>query len=589
MNRAFYGIMNTKALMSADGTYTNAIYGFLAILFKELEDLEPEYIAVAFDLKAPTHRHNMYKEYKGTRHAMPEELAQQMPIIKEILRNMNITIIEKEGYEADDVLGTISKLAEKEGIKTTILSGDRDTFQLASKNITIRIPRTKMGKTETEDYDESKIEEEYGIKPVQLIQVKGLMGDTSDNIPGVPGVGEKTALKLIKEYQNIDKLYEELESGNTSIKGALKEKLTNNKESAILSRTLGTILLDAPLDVEVKDLAVKDWNKEAVTNKFKELRFNRFIERFDLNGLGTVKVSKKIDDLFKIEEEDIKKILKVAKECKKLIYYFEKEKIQTNDLIINESIKSISIYDRKANTVYYSKNIDVTTLKDLFEDSQVEKASYKVKTDYILLKQEGIGYNNIKYDAEIAGYNLNPTDKNTIDEMAKKYLGIDIEEYMENEFEDSNKSNSAQLNLFDNNQNNGEELKKEKYRNSLICYIIAKLQEVTIKKLEEAGAISLFNNIEMPLAQILADMQYNGMYVDEEELKNFGTELKSQLQTLTEEIYNLAGEEFNINSHQQLGKILFEKLQLPVYKKTKNGYTTDVDVLEKLKGQHPII
>lgn len=589
MNRAFYGIMNTKALMSADGTYTNAIYGFLAILFKELEDLEPEYIAVAFDLKAPTHRHNMYKEYKGTRHAMPEELAQQMPIIKEILRNMNITIIEKEGYEADDVLGTISKLAEKEGIKTTILSGDRDTFQLASKNITIRIPRTKMGKTETEDYDESKIEEEYGIKPVQLIQVKGLMGDTSDNIPGVPGVGEKTALKLIKEYQNIDKLYEELESGNTSIKGALKEKLTNNKESAILSRTLGTILLDAPLDVEVKDLAVKDWNKEAVTNKFKELRFNRFIERFDLNGLGTAKVSKKIDDLFKIEEEDIKKILKVAKECKELIYYFEKEKIQTNDLIINESIKSISIYDRKANTVYYSKNIDVTTLKDLFEDSQVEKASYKVKTDYILLKQEGIGYNNIKYDAEIAGYNLNPTDKNTIDEMAKKYLGIDIEEYMENEFEDSNKSNSAQLNLFDNNQNNGEELKKEKYRNSLICYIIAKLQEVTIKKLEEAGAISLFNNIEMPLAQILADMQYNGMYVDEEELKNFGTELKAQLQTLTEEIYNLAGEEFNINSHQQLGKILFEKLQLPVYKKTKNGYTTDVDVLEKLKGQHPII
>ena len=536
MNRAFYGIMNTKALMSADGTYTNAIYGFLAILFKELEDLEPEYIAVAFDLKAPTHRHNMYKEYKGTRHAMPEELAQQMPIIKEILRNMNITIIEKEGYEADDVLGTISKLAEKEGIKTTILSGDRDTFQLASKNITIRIPRTKMGKTETEDYDESKIEEEYGIKPVQLIQVKGLMGDTSDNIPGVPGVGEKTALKLIKEYQNIDKLYEELESGNTSIKGALKEKLTNNKESAILSRTLGTILLDAPLDVEVKDLAVKDWNKEAVTNKFKELRFNRFIERFDLNGLGTVKVSKKIDDLFKIEEEDIKKILKVAKECKELIYYFEKEKIQTNDLIINESIKSISIYDRKANTVYYSKNIDVTTLKDLFEDSQVEKASYKVKTDYILLKQEGIGYNNIKYDAEIAGYNLNPTDKNTIDEMAKKYLGIDIEEYMENEFEDSNKSNSAQLNLFDNNQNNGEELKKEKYRNSLICYIIAKLQEVTIKKLEEAGAISLFNNIEMPLAQILADMQYNGMYVDEEELKNFKPSL--EVEEAEQAIYN---------------------------------------------------
>lgn len=589
MNRAFYGIMNTKALMSADGTYTNAIYGFLSILFKELEDLEPEYIAVAFDLKAPTHRHNMYKEYKGTRHAMPEELAQQMPIIKEILRDMNITIIEKEGYEADDVLGTISKLAEKEGIKTTILSGDRDTFQLASKNITIRIPRTKMGKTETEDYDEAKIEEEYGIKPVQLIQVKGLMGDTSDNIPGVPGVGEKTALKLIKEYQNIDKLYEELENGNTTIKGALKEKLTNNKESAILSRTLGTILLDAPLDVEIRNLAVKDWDKEAVTNKFKELRFNRFIERFDLNGLGTAKVNKKIDDLFKIEEANTEKIVKMTKESNELIYYFEKEKMQTNDLILNEAIKSISVYNKKTNTVYYFKNPDITMLKDLFEDSQIEKASYKVKTDYILLKQAGIEYINIKYDAEIAGYNLNPTDKNTIDEMAKKYLDIDIEEYMENEFESSNKSDNAQINLFETSINNEEELEKEKYKNSLMCYVIAKLQEVTTKKLEEAGAISLFNDIEMPLAQILADMQYNGMYVDEEELKNFGNELKAQLQTLTNEIYDLAGEEFNINSHQQLGKILFEKLQLPVYKKTKNGYTTDVDVLEKLKGQHPII
>lgn len=589
MNRAFYGIMNTKALMSADGTYTNAIYGFLSILFKELEDLEPEYIAVAFDLKAPTHRHNMYKEYKGTRHAMPEELAQQMPIIKEILRDMNITIIEKEGYEADDVLGTISKLAEKEGIKTTILSGDRDTFQLASKNITIRIPRTKMGKTETEDYDEAKIEEEYGIKPVQLIQVKGLMGDTSDNIPGVPGVGEKTALKLIKEYQNIDKLYEELENGNTTIKGALKEKLTNNKESAILSRTLGTILLDAPLDVEIRNLAVKDWDKEAVTNKFKELRFNRFIERFDLNGLGTAKVNKKIDDLFKIEEANTEKIVKMTKESNELIYYFEKEKIQTNDLILNEAIKSISVYNKKTNTVYYFKNPDITMLKDLFEDSQIEKASYKVKTDYILLKQAGIEYINIKYDAEIAGYNLNPTDKNTIDEMAKKYLDIDIEVYMENEFESSNKSDNAQINLFETSINNEEELEKEKYKNSLMCYVIAKLQEVTTKKLEEVGAISLFNDIEMPLAQILADMQYNGMYVDEEELKNFGNELKAQLQTLTNEIYDLAGEEFNINSHQQLGKILFEKLQLPVYKKTKNGYTTDVDVLEKLKGQHPII
>ncbi len=210
-NRAFYGIMNNK-MLSANGMYTNAIYGFLAILFKELEDLKPEYIAIAFDLKAPTHRHKMYSEYKGTRHGMPEELAMQMPMLKQVISDMNIKIIEKEGYEADDILGTLSVEGEKEGLKVTILSGDRDTFQLATDNITIRIPRTKAGKTEEDDFNREKIEETYGVKPKQLIEVKGLMGDSSDNIPGVPGVGEKTALKLIQEYENIDKVYECLEN-----------------------------------------------------------------------------------------------------------------------------------------------------------------------------------------------------------------------------------------------------------------------------------------------------------------------------------------------------------------------------------------
>ena len=222
MNRAFYGTMHAKTMMSVDGKYTNALYGFLSILFKELEELDPEYIAVAFDLKAPTHRHKMYDGYKGTRHAMPEELAQQMPVIKEILKDMNIAVIEKEGYEADDIIGTMSKEAEKEGHLVTILSGDRDTFQLVSENITVRIPRTKMGKTEVDDYTEEKIEEEYGLKPKALIEVKGLMGDTSDNIPGVPGVGEKTAIKLVKDFGTVEKLYEKVESGESGLKGALK-------------------------------------------------------------------------------------------------------------------------------------------------------------------------------------------------------------------------------------------------------------------------------------------------------------------------------------------------------------------------------
>ena len=590
MNRAFYGIMNSKALMAPDGTYTNAIYGFLAILFKELEDLNPDYIAVAFDLKAPTHRHKMYEAYKGTRHAMPEELAQQMPIIKEILADMNITIIEKEGYEADDVLGTISKQAEKAGHDVTILSGDRDTFQLASKHITIRIPRTKMGKTETEDYDEKKIQEEYGVKPIQLIQVKGLMGDTSDNIPGVPGVGEKTALKLIKEYKTIDNLYEKLEKGEADIKGALKEKLENNKDSAFMSRELGTILVDAPLGVNVEDLEVKEWNKEAVTNKFKELQFNRFIERFELKGLGTVKEEKKIDDLFKIEENEIEEVLNFVKKTKRLIYYIEKEKQNTDEHIINQKITSISIYNEEKNIVYFIPNFNAKEFAEVFSDQNIEKVSYKVKPDFIILKELGIEYNNIKYDAEIAGYNLNPTDKNTIEEMAIKYLEIDINEYIDNEFKDVKDSQeNKQITLFDNSMQDEQLQKKNKYKNSLICYVIAKLEQKTIEDLKKVKTLELFNNIEMPLVPILANMQYNGMLVDKQELSNFGDILKQQINEITKSIYTLAGEEFNINSHQQLGKILFEKLKLPVYKKTKNGYTTDVEVLEKLKGKHPII
>ena len=557
MNRAFYGIMSSKSLMSADGKYTNAVYGFLSILFKDLEDLKPDYIAVAFDLKAPTHRHKMYKEYKGTRHAMPQELAEQMPVIKEVLKAMNIAIIEKEGYEADDVIGTISKQASDAGHYVTILSGDRDNFQLASDKVTIRIPRTKMGKTETEDYDDSKIIEEYGVKPVQLIQVKGLMGDTSDNIPGVPGVGEKTALKLIKEYENIDSLYEKLEAGQADdIKGALKTKLENNKDLAMLSRTLGTILRDAPLGVNIEDLRTKEWDKEAVTNKFKELQFNRFIERFDLNGLGTPKKEAKIED---------------------------------ESAIIKETFKSLYFYKDKK--VLYVKDFELTPeIINIFADEKIDKISYRTKPDYIILKEHDCEYNNIKYDAEIAGYNLNPTDKNNIEEMSKKYLELDMDEYLENEFNGADEKKSDQMNLFDNLEQKDDKVdERSKYQSALICYAIANLEEVTTKKLEEVGSLSLFNNIEMPLVPVLAQMQFNGMMVDESELKDFGDTLKAQVETLSHEICDLAGEEFNVNSHQQLGKILFEKLQLPVYKKTKNGYTTDVEVLEKLKGQHPII
>ena len=238
INRAFYGILGNKMLMTADGKYTNAIYGFLSIMFKIIDDLNPDYLAIAFDLKAPTKRHKLYKEYKGTRKGMPDELAEQMPILKEILRSMNIKIIEKEEYEADDILGTLANIAAKENINVTILSGDRDTFQLVNEKINVRIPHTKAGKTEIEDYDENKIKEIYGLQPKKLIEVKGLMGDTSDNIPGVPGVGEKTAIKLVKEYGSIENLYEKVETGQDNLRGALRNKIIENKDLALLSKQL---------------------------------------------------------------------------------------------------------------------------------------------------------------------------------------------------------------------------------------------------------------------------------------------------------------------------------------------------------------
>ena len=595
MNRAFYGIMGSKMLMTKDGTYTNAVYGFLAIIFKVIDDLKPEYMAVAFDLKAPTARHKMYEGYKANRHGMPDELAAQMPIIKDVLRAMNITIIEKEGYEADDVLGTLAKAGEADGVEVTILSGDRDTFQLATDKVTIRIPRTKAGKTEEDDFDRSKVLETYGVEPKQLIEVKGLMGDTSDNIPGVPGVGEKTALSLIKEYKSIENLYKCLEEGTaTSVKGKMKEKIVENKELADLSRFLGTINVEVPIDEKIEDLKVKEWNNEEVLSMFKELNFNRFIDRFNLGEFQEKKETKNLFEIIDANEID-EKIINTIKEQGKLIYYFGKKDDKQSKNIIKKTLKSFNILDAQTNEVYYIriKNIEqfLNTIKDILEDKDIEKIGISMNEDYVLLNEYGIALNNIKYDAEIAGYVLNPTGKPTIQNLTSEYLNIDMDEFIANNSETSSeKSGNEQMNLFDSlSDQTTEEVDNDKYKNALITYCIGKLVEPTTMKLSEINSLDLFNNIEMPLVEVLAKMQSNGMYVDKDELIEIGDKLKRDLEVLTNEIHELAGEDFNINSTQQLGKILFEKLNLPVIKKTKTGYSTDVDILEKLKKHHPII
>ena len=377
LNRAFYGIAGSRMLMTKDGIYTNAVYGFLAILFKTIEDINPKYLVVTFDLKAPTQRHKMYEGYKANRKGMPDELAQQLPIMKEILHAMNITIIEKEGYEADDVIGTLSVKGEKAGLEVVILSGDRDNFQLATDNVTIRIPRTKAGKTETENFNKQKIIETYGVTPKKLIEVKGLMGDTSDNIPGVPGVGEKTALNLIKEYSSIENLYKKLKEGKSNLKGKLKEKLEENEELAILSKNLGTINLKVPITEKIEEFKVKDWDKQKVLEIFKNLSFNRYIERFNLEEIEENKEKVQDKNLFEIEEinekEKIEKIIKDIKTKKECIYYLGTSKEPSYGLL-NKKALNISIALDK---VYYFKietlEKFVKYFKEIFEDDSILK------------------------------------------------------------------------------------------------------------------------------------------------------------------------------------------------------------------------
>ena len=478
----------------------------------------------------------------------------------------------------------MSRYGEKKNLEVTILSGDRDTFQLATDKVTIRIPHTKGGKTETDLYNKEKIIEKYGIEPQQLIDVKGLQGDTSDNIPGVPGVGEKTALSLIQRYGSIENLYKKIENGEDDLKGKQREKIVNNKELAFMSKTLGTINLQVPISDTLEDFKVEEWNKEKVLEIFKELNFKRYIDRFNLleNNKGTENQEK---ELFKSVNKKEKEIIQLIKEEQEIIFYFETKKNDLEENIIKEEIVGINIYNQKQNEVYNLNlnNNKILNFKEILEDEKIKKISIDLTKIYILLKQVGINIEGMHYDIAIASYILNPTNnKLNIDNLIEQYLNIDINEYTKSE--DSGK----QINLFDNMEKediNQEE--KEKYM--MYAYSIGKIKSITSEKLKEVNSLDLFYNIDMPTVEVLSDMQWNGMYVDKEELEQFGKELTSKLETITKIIYEMAGEEFNINSTKQLGEILFEKMKLPVIKKTKSGYSTDVDVLEKLKKEDPII
>lgn len=586
MNRAFYGIMGSKMLTTKDGKYTNAVYGFLAILFKLLDDIQPQYMAVAFDLKAPTARHKMYEGYKANRHGMPDELAEQMPIIKEVLRAMNIDIIEMEGYEADDILGTLSCYGEAKNLDVTILSGDRDTFQLATDKVTIRIPHTKGGKTETDEYNREKIIEKYGLEPKQLIEVKGLQGDTSDNIPGVPGVGEKTALKLVQKYGSIENLYKKIEEGQDDLKGKQREKIVENKELAELSRTLGTINTKVPIKDDLTDLKVEEWDKEKVLELFKNLNFNRYIDRFNLRENGESENKQEIKELYKSVEKSLKDVIGIIKNKNEMTFNLVTKSVEDQSKIIKEQIIGMSVYNNENKEVYYVnlENNEIQEFKKIFEEEKIRKIGIDLSKTYILLKQENINLKGIYYDIAIASYIINPTNnKLKIEDLIQNDLKIDIETFIGKE------ETQAQITLFDVQEENNKQAEIKKEKSNLYAYSIGKIKEKTEKELEEIECLDLFYNIDMPTIEVLSNMQWNGMYVDKTELEQFGKELTDKLEVITKIIYEMAGEEFNINSTKQLGEILFEKMKLPVVKKTKSGYSTDVDVLEKLKKEDPII
>ena len=521
---------------------------------------------------------------------MPEELAEQMPMIKEVLRAMNIDIVEKEGYEGDDILGTLSKFGEKQGLDVTILSGDRDTFQLATDKVTIRIPRTKQGKTEVDEYDRKKVIEEYGLEPNALIEVKGLQGDTSDNIPGVPGIGPKTAIGLIQKYGTIDNLYKAIEEGKDDLKGKNKESIIENKDLAILSRTLGEINCNVPLEDTLENLKTEEWDKAKVLELFTEWNFKRYIERFNLENENVVSNTQiDLSNLFIIKQDaTISEVEEFLNKQNKMVFYLGLEDDLNPELIIKSKITSISIFNSEKNEAYIIKATEAgffEFIKRIFENEKIEKFGYELSNVYILLKQKNITIQNMKYDIAVAAYIINPSvGKYPIDGLIEQYLNINTSNYLSKNGVTSEKP--KQITLFENTENNIDEAL---YRNTFYAYAIDKISNILTEKLKEQEEIEVFETIDIPTIEVLANMQFNGMKINENDLIEFGKTLKDGLTLLTSEIYNIAGEEFNINSPKQLGEILFEKMKLPVIKKTKSGYSTAEDVLEKLKFESPII
>ncbi|WP_436796445.1 DNA polymerase I [Desulfuribacillus alkaliarsenatis] len=566
-NRAFYAL---PMLSNKQGVYTNAALGFTMMLLKLLEDEQPDYIACIFDAGKKTFRHDTYKDYKGKREKTPHELSGQFPIIKSIIDAFDIPTYELANYEADDIMGTFAQQAKAEQVKTALVSGDKDTFQLIN-DLTV-VYMTKKGISDMEVIDAAALMEKYNLKPTQMVDLKGLMGDSSDNIPGVPGVGEKTALKLLHEYDSLENVLENIDniSGNK-----LKERLTDNKEQAILSKQLATINTNVPLSIDWEKASYEGYQKEKVRPLFEELEFKQLIDRLGLDIDGE-RGTDNIADRQKIEFTEITSaqaleasLSAINQSCPVAIY------IETSGTNYHtDEILAIAIAQKDINFVCDKQILDDKNLLKLIE--QATLYVYDAKRTYYLGKRLGISMSKIKTDIMLMNYLIDPTNSDKeLAEIANAY-GV---------------KSATEETVYGKNRKDITKISKEQ----LFSYVATKANAVNSlvanleAKLMENFLDSLLYDIELPLSLVLADMERQGINVDSNILENIGDELTEKITTITQEIYELAGEEFNINSPKQMGVILFDKLGLPPIKKTKTGYSTSADVLEKLANQHPIV
>ena len=619
--RAFYAM---PPLKTKKGQYTNAVYGFLTMLYKLLDDYKPEYICVAFDPKKPTFRHEQYSEYKAGRAKAPNELVEQFQLIRDVLKIHNIKCVEIEGFEADDVAGTMSKQSVEHNIEAYLVTSDKDYLQLIGDDVKVLL--TKKGATNIKEMDRVAMLEDYEITPEEFIDLKALMGDQSDNIPGVMGVGEKTAIKLIKEYHNLDNLYENIDD----IKGKLKEKLETDKMQAYMSKTLATIVRDIPVDIDFEEYRRVDGNSQELLKMYDELEFRNFKKRvvnsgavattatasnqngsiasepanrqvsvFDMDFQGdkaqtnssqpeiSVEISANLENLVVVDwdkseerEASIKELSQKSKNNKYLAIkiLFDGDRA----LFANPVAMGLSAGDEKVYLIHLSlNNTDqvLEALKEIFENEEIKKYGHGTKSELIYLLTKNIALKGLCFDAEIGKYLLNPSESSySIDKLAYEYLKLDIKSV--NDILGTGKSKKTFRDLDDTTLHN--------YVYNYI-YTIVNIKDKILAEIKEYNMENLFNTIEMPLVEVLASMEYEGFKVDLNILEDLGVKFNNKLQDLEKGIYQDAGEDFNINSPKQLGVILFEKLNLQVVKKTKTGYSTDVEALEKLKNEHPIV